>query len=134
MGTVAVGEVDHALAGHRADVAEQFVGPGDIVWRQEHVFQSTETVGARDGLIGETIQGGIAFMPASLQSPRQSIQHPVDPGDAVWRKTDGHLRDGARLRLVEQPDGDRCGEPTKGDRPGFAGQVGDQHAHAASLP
>src|SRR5580658_9149380 len=48
-------KVHHALADHPADVAEELVGPGDAVGRQEDVVQLAEAVRRRDRLLGETI-------------------------------------------------------------------------------
>lgn len=55
-GALAAGERDHALAGRAADVAEQFVGPGDRVGREEDVIEIAEAMGFDDRLVGETIE------------------------------------------------------------------------------
>ncbi len=55
LGLPAQRKVQHALADHPADVAEELVGPGDAVRRQQDVIQFAEAVRRRDRLLGETI-------------------------------------------------------------------------------
>ena len=51
-------QIDHRSAGSAADVAEQFVSPGDRMRRQQHIVERTEPVRRSDRLGVKTIQGG----------------------------------------------------------------------------
>ena len=48
--------LDHALAGRSANVAEQFIGPGDAMRSEKDIVKFAESVGLDERLGRETIQ------------------------------------------------------------------------------
>ena len=78
-------QVDHPLADRPADVAEQLVGPGNAVRRQQHVVELAEAMRPDDRLVREAIEGRAGDPPLSQRLVKSSSSSTMPPRAVLIR-------------------------------------------------